>query len=83
MKKYSFTAKIQEVGSGGAFVLFPYDVEKEFGTRGRVPVQATLDGVAYRGSLRRRGRTSAIRCGWCFGRMRRSGRLKFRKIWQR
>jgi hypothetical protein len=51
MKKYSFTAKIQEVGSGGAFVLFPYDVKKEFGTRGRVPVQATLDGVAYRGSL--------------------------------
>ena len=33
MKKYKFRAKIAEasVGTGGAFVLFPYDVEKEFG----------------------------------------------------
>ena len=36
---------------GGAGVLFPYDVEKEFGTKGSVPVQATIDTVAYRGSL--------------------------------
>ena len=55
MKKYSFTGKIQGGPGGGAFVLFPYDVEKEFGTRGKVPVQATLDGVAYRGSLIRYG----------------------------
>ena len=53
MKKYSFTATIQAapVGSGGAYVLFPYDVEKEFGTKGRVPVQATFDGIPYTGSL--------------------------------
>jgi hypothetical protein len=53
MKKYSFTGIIQaaSVGGGGAYVLFPYDVEKEFGTKGRVPVQATFDGIRYTGSL--------------------------------
>lgn len=57
MKKYAFTATIQtaSVGSGGAYVLFPYDVQKEFGTRGRVPVQATLDGVPHAGSLMKYG----------------------------
>ena len=57
MKKYTFTAKIAAVGNGGAFVLFPYSVEKEFGTRGRVPVQASFDGIPYRGSLTRCGAT--------------------------
>ena len=44
MKKFKFKAKIQEasVGTGGAFVLFPYDVEKEFGTKGRVAVRRRL-----------------------------------------
>jgi len=53
MKKYKFKAKIQEAsaGSGGAFVLFPYDVEKEFGTKGRVPVKVTFDEVPYAGSM--------------------------------
>ncbi len=50
MKKYKFEAPIF-ARMGGAGVLFPYDVEKEFGTKGNVPVQATLDGVPYRGSL--------------------------------
>lgn len=34
-----------------AFIEFPYDVEKEFGTKGRVKVQATFDGHPYQGSL--------------------------------
>ncbi|MGO9795170.1 MAG: YdeI/OmpD-associated family protein [Terracidiphilus sp.] len=51
MKKYKFKAKIIAGMGGGAGVLFPYDVEKEFGTKGSVPVQATLDEVVYRGSL--------------------------------
>ena len=53
MKQYKFKARIQEgsVGSGGAGVEFPYDLEAEFGTRGNVPVRATLDGEPYRGSL--------------------------------
>jgi hypothetical protein len=37
MKKYKFTAKIEPAGGGGAYILFPYDTEKEFGTKGRVP----------------------------------------------
>ena len=32
-------------------MLFPYDTEKEFATKGKVPVKATFDGVAYTGSL--------------------------------
>jgi hypothetical protein len=51
MKKYKFKATIEGGGGGGAGVSFPYDVEKEFGTRANVPVKATLDGVPYTGSL--------------------------------
>ena len=53
MKTYKFTARIESatVGTGGACIYFPYDVEKEFGVKGRVPVKATFDGVPYSGSL--------------------------------
>ena len=51
MKKYQFTAKIEPGPGGGAFVIFPYDVEKEFGAKDRVPVCATFEGVPYTGSL--------------------------------
>jgi hypothetical protein len=34
MKKYKFKAKIEAGRGGGAFVLFPYDTEKEFATKG-------------------------------------------------
>ena len=52
-KQIKFTATIlaASVGGGGAYVLFPYDVEETFGTKGRVPVTATIDGEPYRGSL--------------------------------
>jgi len=50
-KNYKFTARIEAGDRGGAFLFFPYDVEKEFGTKGRVPVRATIDGVSYTGSL--------------------------------
>ncbi len=36
-------------------MLFPYDTEKEFGTKGRVPVRATLDGVPETTSLMKYG----------------------------
>ena len=55
MKKYKFKATIQPGIGGGAAVIFPYNVEQEFGTRARVPVCATLQGVPYRGSL--------VKCG--------------------
>jgi len=51
MKRYKFKAKIEASDGGGAFVLFPYDTEAEFATRGKVPVKATLGGVPYTGSL--------------------------------
>lgn len=51
-KIYSFESLIysSEVGKGGAYIVFPYDIRKEFGT-GRVKVQATFDGVPYEGSI--------------------------------
>lgn len=51
MKKYAFKAVIQPGEGGGAGVMFPYDVEKELGTRANVPIKSTIDGVPYRGSL--------------------------------
>lgn len=50
-KIYSFTAEIKKVPDlDGAYIEFPYDVKAEFG-KGRVPVTATFDGLAYDGSL--------------------------------
>lgn len=51
MKKYKFKAKIEAEDGGGAFVFFPFDTAKEFGTTGRVPVKAIFDGITYTGSL--------------------------------
>lgn len=52
MQTYNFESKIyaSEVGKGGAYIIFPYDVREEFG-KGRVKVQATFDGVEYQGSI--------------------------------
>ena len=55
MKKYRFKATIQPGIGGGAGIIFPYDVEREFGSKAKVPVKSTLDGVPYTGSL--------IKCG--------------------
>src|SRR3974390_1957474 len=56
MRRYKFKATIESAGSGGACVLFPYDTEKEFGTRGHVPVKVSFDGVPYTGSMVKYGR---------------------------
>jgi hypothetical protein len=55
MKKYSFDAEIRAGSGGGAYVVFPYDAQKEFATNGKVPVHTTIDGVPYRGGLFRMG----------------------------
>ena len=55
MKEYRFKASIEPGIGGGAAVAFPFDVEKEFGVRGRVPVKSTRDGVEYAGSLMKCG----------------------------
>lgn len=50
-KRYEFDAVIHELpDSGGAYVIFPYDIRKEFG-KGRVKVHAEFDGVPYDGSI--------------------------------
>jgi len=51
MKRYKFAAKIIAGDGGGTGVLFPYDTVAEFGTKGRVPIHATFDGLPYTGSL--------------------------------
>jgi bifunctional DNA-binding transcriptional regulator/antitoxin component of YhaV-PrlF toxin-antitoxin module len=56
MKKNKFKAKIEAGDGGGAYVLFPYDTEKEFLTRGKVPVKATFNGVPHTGSLIKYGK---------------------------
>ena len=50
-KVYEYESLIyEERETGGAYVIFPYDIRKEFG-RGRVKVQATFDGEQYDGSV--------------------------------
>ncbi|WP_218971938.1 DUF1905 domain-containing protein [Raoultibacter phocaeensis] len=57
-RTYEFDAMIQasEVGKGGAYVTFPYNVREEFG-KGRVKVHATFDGIPYDGSVVNMGST--------------------------
>ncbi len=52
MKKiYEFDAKIIETPkNGGAYIIFPWDIRKEFG-KGRIKVHATFDGITYDGSI--------------------------------
>ena len=51
-KIYEYDAVIQSstIGSGGAYVPFPYDLRMEF-NKGRVKVYATFDGESYEGSI--------------------------------
>ena len=49
--EYTFDAILHEIPeNGGAYVVFPWDIRKEFG-KGRVKVHATFDGVPYDGSV--------------------------------
>lgn len=48
---YTFDAILHEIPeNGGAYVIFPWDIRKEFG-KGRVKVNATFDGIEYAGSI--------------------------------
>lgn len=50
-KEYSFSAILHEIpGKGGAYIIFPYDIRKEFG-KGRLKVHVTFDGIPYDGSI--------------------------------
>lgn len=50
--EHEFEAVLEasEVG-GGVLVVVPFSVAEVYGTRGRVPVQATFDGYPYQGSM--------------------------------
>ena len=48
--EYDAMIKSSDIGKGGAYVLFPYDIREEFG-KGRVKVHATFDGEPYDGSI--------------------------------
>lgn len=50
-KLYEYESEIYSAeGTGGAYVIFPYDIRKEFG-KGRVKVHVTFDGEPYDGSI--------------------------------
>lgn len=50
-KVYEYESQIYEADKpGGAYVVFPYDIRKEFG-RGRVKVHVLFDGEPYDGSI--------------------------------
>lgn len=57
MQEYKFEAIIQasEIGSGGAYIEFPFNVEKEFSVKGRVKVICFFEDIEYRGSLVKMG----------------------------
>ena len=59
-KVYEYEAVIQssEIGTGGAYVPFPYDIRVEFG-KGRVKVHATFDDIPYDGSVVNMGMKNA------------------------
>jgi hypothetical protein len=46
-----FEAMVQEADRGGAFVPVPAEVVEALGGKGRIPVRATFDGIAYQGSV--------------------------------
>lgn len=51
LDQYEFDSKIYEMkDTGGAYVIFPWDIRKEFGA-GRVKVSVLFDGIAYDGSI--------------------------------
>lgn len=53
--RIEFVGTVKTAENGGAFIEFPRDVEKLYGVKGRVPVNVTFDGIAYRGSMVKMG----------------------------
>jgi len=52
VKKVEFKVKLEGMaGSEVAAVVAPFDVKEVFGTKARVPVRGTINGVEYRSSL--------------------------------
>lgn len=47
---YEFDAVIKAADRGGAYVIFPWDIRREFG-KGRIKVHAEFEGIPYDGSI--------------------------------
>ncbi|MEV6413243.1 YdeI/OmpD-associated family protein [Kribbella sp. NPDC051718] len=56
----TFEAVIEEANGGGAYVEVPPEVLAALGGGGRIPVLATFDGLAYRGSIASMGGCMAL-----------------------
>lgn len=53
--KLEFDAPLISAGGGGVFAEVPFDVKEVFGSKGIIPVKATIDGEPYKGSLANMG----------------------------
>ena len=51
MAKRFRTELIKDEGSAATAIEIPFDVQKVFGTRARVPVRGTINGFPYRSSI--------------------------------
>jgi hypothetical protein len=60
MAGIEFEAPLELVDRGGAIVTIPPEVYEELGGSGRIPINATFDGISYRGSINRSIGGSAI-----------------------
>jgi bifunctional DNA-binding transcriptional regulator/antitoxin component of YhaV-PrlF toxin-antitoxin module len=55
VKKFKAVLENPEKAMNIAFVAIPFDVQKEYGTKGQVKIRATLDGHPYRGVIANMG----------------------------
>jgi bifunctional DNA-binding transcriptional regulator/antitoxin component of YhaV-PrlF toxin-antitoxin module len=55
IKKFKAVLENPEKEMNIAFVVIPFDVQKEYGTKGRVKIKATFDGHPYRGVIANMG----------------------------
>jgi hypothetical protein len=58
--RIEFAGEVKRAEGGGAFIIFPYNVEKLYGVKGRVPIKVTFDGIPYRGSMVKMGGPSHL-----------------------
>ncbi|MCR5795870.1 MAG: DUF1905 domain-containing protein [Solobacterium sp.] len=50
MAVYEYDEVLHETEGGGAYVVFPWDIRREYG-KGRLRVRAKFDGIPYDGSV--------------------------------
>lgn len=55
MARQRFRAKVETVGRGGYFITIGRPVAAKFGSRARLPVRGTVNGIPYRSSIFPRG----------------------------